>query len=249
MNQKCPYCGFINFADAAECRKCGTFLKEVPESSALHSAPTYRGGVNSDRKPYKTERSSSSKLLIAIVGLALGASVYGWFVRPHVLAFFARQAKCEWTEYRPEGVDFTLTMPNKPTKMAPITMPLEDGSLSLQRFACEVAGQGVAGFTLVDYTGPARDMSKADELLNAEVDDFLRRSNSTLISKRMINYHGMAGVEFESTPPENLFPKPARNYSKFFITSTRFYGLFITGGENSEVLAGKDKFLNPHWVS
>jgi hypothetical protein len=243
MNKKCPYCGFINFADAEDCRKCETVLTELLDHPTFNDRPTYRGGVSSNRQPYKTERSFTfNKLLICIAGMLFGASVYVMAIRPHVLAFFT--GSCDWTEFRPDGTNLTVTMPGPPSKADPGAAPPEARYVLGHTFASEVTGQGVAGFTYVDFPEP-KDMSKSEQLLNTALDGSLTQTASTLVSKKMINYYGMPGLEFECVPPEKTFQKPARCYGKFFITSNRLYMLFIAGVEDSELLAGRDKFLNP----
>jgi hypothetical protein len=243
-NKKCPYCGFINFVDASECRKCETVLTELPDESAFVDRPTYRGGVNSNRQAYQPNGGSKLKgVLIGIVGLAFGASVYAFAIRPHVLALFT--ANCEWTEYRHVGTDFTVTMPSKPSEIDPTKAPPEARNMLEHFIMSEVRGQGSASFGYVDYTTTAVDISKAEELLNRAVNGSLEGSKSKLISKTSSTFYGMPSVEFECEPPPGTFPKPARAYGKYFVNSTRVYMLLITGVEGSELLAGKDKFLNP----
>ena len=109
----------------------------------------------------------------------------------------------------------------------------------------EVRGQGVATFGYVDYTATMVDMRKADEVLDRVVNGSLEGSKSRLISKTSGTFYGMPTVELECEPPPNTFAKPGRAYGKYFVNSTRVYMLFITGVEGSELLAGRDKFLNP----
>ena len=243
-NKKCPYCGFINFVDAAECRKCQTVLTELPEAPAFNDRPTYRGGVTFNNQPYRTSGGSKLKrILIGIAGFAFGASIYVLAIRPHVLALFT--AKCEWTEYRLPGSDFTVTMPGKPSQIDPAAVPPEAKSLLEHSVVTQVSGQGEATFAFVDYSATQVDMSKAEELLNRAVDGALERSKSRLISKTSVKFYGMPAVEFECEPPPNTFRKPGHAYGKFFINSSRLYMLLIAGVEDSELLAGRDKFLSP----
>ena len=253
MNKKCPYCGFINFVGAEACRKCETVLTELPhESSAYDRPPVYRGGVSSDRQPYKTGSSFTlSRLVLCIAGLLTGSIFYVVAIRPHVVGFVLTD-KCVWTEFRPAGTDLTVMMPSKPRKPDPGDLSqLQSWQRNLldHAFQSEVEGQGVAGFTFFDFPEP-QDMNKSEQLLNTAVDGTLTKTESTLISKRLITYYGMAGMEFECVPPPKTFGKPGRAYGKFFVNSNRLYTFFIVGVEDSELLAGKDKFLNPQlgWV-
>ena len=242
MNQKCPYCGFINFVEAEACRKCETVLKQLPDDSAFNDRTTYRGGVSSNRQPYKTGGGFTlGKLVLCIAGLLAGSIFYVVAIRPHVLDLF--KEKCEWTEFRPDDTQFTVTMPGKPTKVNPRTLP-ELQPVVQHSFTSEVTGQGAAAFVFFDFAEP-RDMSKSEQMLNSVLDGALKNSESTLISKKLITYYGMAGLEFECVPPLKTFEKPARGYGKVFLNSNRIYELFIAGVEDSELLAGKDRFLNP----
>jgi hypothetical protein len=55
----------------------------------------------------------------------------------------------------------------------------------------------------------------------------------------------MTGLEFEMTPSADLGPKGGRGYGKIFLTSSRLYFLAVSTGDNMDLLASKDKFLNP----
>ena len=243
MNKKCPNCGFINFVSAEACRKCETILPETINQSFYDDGPAYRGGVNAYHQPYPTKRKFSlvKALVFVLVGLVVMATVSGW-----VLLTLSRKAnKIKWVEYHPDGLNFTVMMPNKPTRLEPVLTALPTGSMSNHRYISGVSGQGTAMFCFVDFTGTMFESSEAEEALDAELTDFLNRTNSTLVAKRSISYQGMPGLEFEVSPPAGVTPRVIRGYGKMFLTPTRLYFLSITAAEGTDLHAGKDKFLNP----
>ncbi len=239
-NKKCPYCGFINFVTAEACRKCETMLTgDQAEQSAYDHAATYRGGVSSYTQPYKTSSGiTAGKVIVAIVG-----SVFGLIVAGAVMGLIRSNSRVKWVEYHPEGQEITVMMPDEPTREEPTNTPLPMGSVSLHTFTSVVEGQGVAAFAYADYFGVEfEDTSKAlDEGLNG----LLQKSKSTLVSKNPIYYQGMPGLEFELTPPESAGIKNARGYGKLLLSGNRLHILFITATENTDLIAGKDRFLNP----
>jgi len=241
-NKKCPYCGFINFVTAEACRKCETVLTSDESQLAYFDAPpTYRGGVNSYNQPYPTKSGFTlGKAVLCIVGLVFGALVYAGGV-----GMLRSHAKVKWIEYHPDGLDITVMMPNEPTRFEPVLTPMTGGTMSNHSYASMVPGQGTAMFCFVDYSGIYISDKIANEALDAELSSFLTRTNSTLISKHPIDYQGMTGLEFEISPSADIGPKGGRGYGKMFVTASRLYFLTITAGNDTDLLASKDKFLNP----
>lgn len=241
-NKKCSYCGFINFVNAEACRKCETSLISDEAQHAYYEAPPpYRGGVNSYNQPYPTKSSFGfGKAIVCVAGLVFGAVLVTWglgFVRGH--------ANVNWIEYHPDGLDITVMMPNEPTRIEPVVTPMTGGSMSNHTYASVVPSQGTVAFCFIDYTGIYIGDEIAGQALDAELDAFVSRTHSTLISKNPINYQGMTGLEFEVSPSAELGSKGSRSYGKMFVTPSRLYFLSITAGNDTDLLAGKDKFLNP----
>jgi len=242
-NKKCPYCGFINFVTAEACRKCETNLLESEEGNhTFYTEPSaYRGGVNSYTQPYPTKsRFTLGKAVVAVAGLVVGAVVFTvgvGLIRGH--------ARVKWIEYHPDGLEMTIMMPNEPTRIEPVLTPTAGGTMSNHTYASMVPRQGTVMFCFVDYNGIYITEDIAAEALDAELSAFVSRTHSTLISKNPINYQGMTGLEFEMSPSVELGPKGGRSYGKLFVNSNRLYFLSITAGNDTDLLAGKDKFLNP----
>jgi hypothetical protein len=238
-NKKCPYCGFINFMSAELCRKCETNLTAPEESyeTAYDQPSAYRGGVNSSAQPIKSG-FTAGKTLTCVAGLVFGAIVYTFgmgLIRGH--------ANVNWIEYHPDGLSITVMMPNEPKREEPKATPLPTGSVSLHMFMSEVSGQGVAGFGYSDYVGV--EIGDTSQALEDSLDGLVKKSNSKLVSKTPINYQGMPGLEFEVTPPESAGIKNAQGYGKILLDHNRLYILFIAASESTDLIAGKDKFLNP----
>jgi phage FluMu protein Com len=241
-NKKCPYCGFINFVDAEACRKCETLLTSDEAQHAYYEAPPpYRGGVNSYNQPYPTKSGFTfGKAVICVAGLVFGGIVYTMtmgLVRGH--------ANVNWIEYHPDGLGMTVMMPNEPTRIEPVLTPMAGGHMSNHTYASVVPSQGTVVFCFVDYTGIYVGDDIAAQALDAELSGFVSRTHSTLISKNPIVYQGMTGLEFEMSPSEELGSKGSKSYGKMFVTASRLYVLSITAGSGTDLLAGKDKFLNP----
>ncbi|HEX5703868.1 MAG TPA: hypothetical protein VFX97_11755 [Pyrinomonadaceae bacterium] len=238
-NKKCHYCGFINFVSAEACRKCEAVLSETAEQSAYDSAPTYRGGVNSYNQPYPAKsRFTLGKACACVLGLSVAVIIYTFgmgVIRGH--------AKVNWIEFRPDGQTFTIAMPNEPIREKMDLPPIPNGKISAHVFISEVQGQGVAGFCYADYSGV--ELSDTAYVLDGALNGLVTRSNSTLLSKNPTNYQGMPGLDFELTPPESAGVKNGRGFGRLLISGNRLYMFFITASEGSDLLAGKDKFLNP----
>jgi hypothetical protein len=241
-NKKCPNCGFINFVTAEACRKCETNLSEWGESdqtSSYDAPPNYRGGTNAYALPYPTKRGTSAgKVFACVGGLAFGAIVYTFgmgLIRGH--------ANVNWIEYHPAGQSITVMMPNEPTPEEPTRTPLPAGSVSIHMFMSEVSGQGIAGFGYADYEGV--DLSDSSQALEDGLNGLVKKSDSKLVSKTPINYQGLPGLEFEVTPPESAGIKNAHGYGKILLDHNRGYIFIIAASENTALIVGKDKFLNP----
>jgi len=240
-NKKCPSCGFINFVQAEACRKCETNLTASEEGhhTSDNERATYRGNANAYALPYPTRGGlSAGKVFACVGGLVLGAIVYNvgmGLIRGH--------AKVNWIEYQPDGQGITVMMPNEPRREEPIPPTLPRGSVSMHAFLSEVRGQGVAAFSYADYSGV--EIDDTSQALDGALNGMMNKSNSKLVSKTPINYQGMPGLEFEFTPPESAGIKNGRGYGKIFLSNNRLYILFISASENTDLIAGKDQFLNP----
>ena len=246
-NKKCAYCGFINFVTAEVCRKCEAILTTSPE---VEQHPGYYGQPGAryapgSVMPYQPPKSSFPILkgaVISFVSLVVLAALGGGGV-----AFLKSHSKVTWREYHPEGETMTVMMPNEPTRHEPVITPLPTGTMTNHSYVSIVTGQGTAMFCFVDYTGTGTEFTDDVKAkgLDAELNDFLKRTNSTLISKKPINYQGLVGVEFEIKPPDSLGPRIHRGFGKMLLDTNRLYFFSIVSTEESNMFSERDKFLNP----
>ena len=244
-NKKCSFCGFINFVSAETCKKCEAMLvsaSEAPQAGeTYYGQPAQRyapGGVT----PYSSKSRFPILKVVAYVfaGLVVLSALSGGGV-----ALLKSRSKVSWREYHPDGSSATVIMPNEPSRHEPIVTPLPVGTMTNHSYVSIVIGQGTAMFCYVDYTGTVFNNELAAQALDAELNDFLKRTNSTLVSKKPITYQGMTGLEFEMTPSDNLGLRVHHGYGKLLLTINRLYFFSIIAAENSDLFSGKDKFLNP----
>lgn len=254
-NMKCPNCGFINFVQDEFCRKCNTSLHVAYQPQPAYSTqyppqypPNYGynyGYQNQYQTNYYEKKNSGFpvlKVILCVVGgLVLLAAIGGGGA-----ALLKPSSKVKWREFHPSGSMMSVMMPSEPKTREPIVTPMTGGTMTNRMYTSTVFGQGSALLCVVDYSMNFSDYDMPyEKALDAELDDLLRRTNSTLISKRSISLGGFPGLEFEIKPPGNVTPKVEKSYGKMFITRNQLYFLSITATENSELLRGKDKFLNP----
>lgn len=244
-NKKCAYCGFINFMTAEVCRKCEAILTTSPETEqhpAYYGQPAarYAPGAVMPYQPPKRNFPILKGAAISLVSLVVVAALGGGGA-----AFLKSHSKVTWQAYHPEGSTMTVMMPNEPTRHEPVTTPLPTGTMTNHSYVSIVTGQGTAMFCFVDYTETEFTDDITAKALDAELNDFLKRTNSTLISKQSINYQGVAGVEFEIKPPDSLGPRMNRGFGKLLLTTSRLYFFSIVANEQSNMFSERDKFLNP----
>jgi len=242
-NKKCHYCGFINFVHAEACRKCEAVLGDAGEQSIYDRPAAYRGGVNAYNQPYPAQKNFSflKVFLVSVASLVVVTTVLGWG------GLLNRYQRVKWREYHPDGLSFTVMMPNEPTSLEPKLTPLPTGNMSNHTFLATVAGQGTVMFCYVDYTGAVIETDRVPEALDATLEEFMTLTKSTLVAKKSITYQEMPGLEFEVSPPAEGSTKISRGYGKIFFNfnSSRLFVLSITANEGSDLLAGKEQFLNP----
>ena len=87
--------------------------------------------------------------------------------------------------------------------------------------------------------------NQADKVLEGELDNMLKRSKSTLVSKSRFDEGEVRGLSFEFMPPGNIAPRVDRGFGKMYLTKNRLYFLTIVAKDDSELFAGKEKFLKP----
>jgi hypothetical protein len=237
-NKKCHYCGFINFVTAEECRKCEAALSASGEAPSYDHASTYRGGVSAYATPHPTRSGFSILKGFALVGVVLVVFATAWWG----VGFIRGGAKISWIEYQPDGVPITLMVPNKPVRLEPVVTSIPGGgSISQHQFTATVPDQGSALFCFGEVSGRSLNSADMPRYSEATLQNLLQQLNAKLISKSSIEYQGMPGLEFEIKSLDD----DERGYGKMFVSPTRMYVLIVAGNEGTELIAGKEKFLNP----
>lgn len=239
MNKKCPYCGFINFINAEACRKCETVLTDFAGSAGTNDPPAYRGGVSNYALPSATRQQSSlARLFTGVAGFAFGAIVF-----TVAIGFIRGHGSVNWIAYHPDGLGITVMMPNEPTAEQQTQTPVPGVTVTAHAFISEVRDQGIAVFAYADYSG--LNIGGTSEALDKSLNGLITNSKSTLVSKSPITYQGLPGLEFECTPPESAGIRNGHGYGKILLSEPRVYIVFITASEDTDLLASKERFLNP----
>jgi hypothetical protein len=247
-HKKCPSCGFINFLSAETCRKCETSLDAIdhPEQYSQQTSG-YSDGYQNQTQPYAARKSGKSALTQVLVGL--GALIVIAVAAVAVVAavlIVRSHSRIAWQEYRPGEPGLSVMMPGQPTVHEPVVTPLAIGEMKNYMYTSTVIGQGSALFGMVVFPTSLDDLKiQADKVLDGELDNMLKRSNSTLVSKSNFDEAEVRGLSFEFKPQGNVTPRVDRGFGKMYLTRNRLYFLTIVAKDNSELFDGKEKFLKP----
>jgi hypothetical protein len=247
-NKKCRFCGFINFIEAEACRKCEAML-DAPGHSAQtqpgQPAPGYTSPYNYQYQyqppAYNRGISTMAKVLVVVgavivVSIGLTVAMAAWSYKKH--------SRIAWQEFRPGEPGLSVMMPAEPTALDPIVTPTQMGEIKNYPYTAVVSGQGMTMFCIVSFPFSFVDYPRPDKVLDAELDSLMKRTNSTLISKRSLNEGETKGLAFDFQTKGNLRGEVQKGFGKLVLGGTRLYLLYIVASENSELLEGRDKFLN-----
>lgn len=165
---------------------------------------------------------------------------------PFLIAGLLKPGKVAWQDFRPAQGLFSVKMPSAPIAHDPRVERVGSYTMTNHPYESLVRGQGSTLYVVVDFS-PALSTEKMsyEQMLDAELNGLVTRTSSTLISKRSITVNGYTGLEFELRPPEKLALSSPKTFGKIFMNSEHLYMMGITASEQSELLAGKDDFLNP----
>jgi hypothetical protein len=168
------------------------------------------------------------------------------FLAPFLIAGMLKPAKVAWRDFRPAQGLFTVKMPSEPITHAPQVDHVGSYTATNHPYESLIRGQGSALYIVVDFS-PALSTEGVsyEKILDAELNGLVTRTSSTLVSKRSTSVNGYPGLEFEMKPPEKLALSSPKCFGKIFMNSEHLYMMGITASETSELLAGKDDFLNP----
>ena len=247
-NKKCPNCGFINFLQAESCRKCETTLDGMGAPQQLHGATEIPEHGNPYSNPYRRPSAKTGGgFPIFKVLLGAGALIVVSLVIVVVLGvtFFLKSHALAWREFHPGEPGITVMMPNEPTVVDPIVTPTQYGEMKNYMYTSLVPRQGMAAFTIVVYPFNFSTYDiQSDKILDKEMESFLNRTNATLVSKSSTNENGLSGLSFEFKPKASRTSRVERGFGKLLLGTNRLYLLALVAAEKSELLKGKDKFLN-----
>lgn len=260
---KCPNCGFINFIHDEVCRKCSTGLHNAyhqPQSAqqSYQPQPVYAGAGGqyqnyghgyANPNPYQTSGyESETKSGAPVLKIVLG--VVGGLILLSVLfggAMLSRQSKVAWRDFSPSGAGITVKMPSEPKAQAPIQTPTQMGTMTNRIYISSITGQGTVMFCHVEFPFTVTDFGEAKitEMLDAEMRNVLKSTNSTLISKKPMTFGGQPALEFDSKVPSNVSSPADKSTVRLYVATNKLYMLVFTAKEGSELMRGKDRFLNP----
>jgi len=248
-NKKCPNCGFINFLSDETCRKCETSLDVVGNPETYGQQADGSGyGYQYQAQPYAAQKSGNATLIKVLAGVGalivfavIAVGVVG------VVLVVKSHSRIAWQEFRPGEPGLSVMMPGAPTAHEPVVTPLAIGEMKNYMYTSTIIGQGSALFGMVVFPTSFDDNLKiqANKVLEAELDDMLKRTNSTLVSKSSFDEAEIRGLSFEFKPPGNVTPRVDRGFGKMYLTKNRLYFLTIVAKDDSELFAGKEKFLKP----
>lgn len=168
------------------------------------------------------------------------------FLAPFLIAGMTKPGKVAWRDFRPAHGLFTVKMPSEPIAHEPNVERIGPYTMTNHPYESLIRGQGSALYVILDFSPPlSTEKMSYETMLDAELNALVKRTSSTLVSKHGITVNGYPGMEFELKPPEKLALASPKCFGKIFMNSEHLYMMGITASEGSELLAGKDDFLNP----
>lgn len=168
------------------------------------------------------------------------------FLGSFLLVGMLKPGKVAWQDFRPAQGLFTVKMPSAPVAHDPLVERVGAYTMTNHPYESQVRGQGSTLYIVIDFS-PALSTERMsyEQMLEAELSGLVKRTSSTLVSKHAVTVNGYSALEFELRPPAKLALASPRTFGKIFMNSEHLYLMGITASEGSELLAGKDDFLNP----
>jgi len=165
-----------------------------------------------------------------------------------LLMVLMRPAKVAWRTFQPAQGNFTLQMPGETVALPPIVQNVSGYTMTKHPYESKVWGQGSAGYIVIEYSPalPVRDASQYERFMEVELDNLLKNTNSTLISKLPLPCHGYPGLSFELQPPPSPSGREARKMiGRMFMNANYLYVMQLSASDSSELMANSIKFLDP----
>lgn len=240
-NIKCPYCGFINFVNAEVCRKCETVLNPSDGAESHQEPAGYKSGYGHSAQRYALAPQKTKVPIFKILGVIVligVASAVG-------LGLLAYNMRVRWEMLQPDGSDLIFWMPGQFTTNDVGPTPTAIGIMTKRMSVSTVPRQGSATLAVVNFSqGFPAGMPK-EQVLDAELANVLKATDSKLVSKNFITVHGLQALEFEMIPPSNVGSGNVKGYGKLILGSSRLYLAALVANEGSTLFRQKEKFLNP----
>lgn len=241
-NKRCLNCGFINYPQDENCRKCTTSLAVASHGSIhngqqgyQHSHQYYRPGSAVRKRSFPVLKT----VLCVVGGLVLLSALTG------AMLLSRRSSKIAWREFRPGDPGLSIMMPDEPTVHEVKVTPSIMGERKNYFYVASVDGQGQTTFSIVTFPFSIASYNiPSDRILDGEMESLLKRTNSTLVTRRSINEAGLDGLLFEFKPPGGSDGRVEKGFGKMVLGTNRLYLLTLVATENSELFDARDKFLN-----
>jgi len=190
----------------------------------------------------------AKRRLPVVAGLLMGLScvaLFGTIVFSAVMLQGVK--KVAWRDFRPAQGLFTVQMPSEPIAHEPTTERSGPYMFTRHMYESRVGG-GSTLYIVVDFSPPlSMENFSYEKALDWELNNIAQKTSSAIVSKTNVTVNGYPGVEFELKPPDNLALASPKSFGKIFMNSEHEYLMSITASEGSELLAGKDTFLNPQF--
>jgi hypothetical protein len=171
------------------------------------------------------------------------------FVGAMMLPILLRPAEVAvaWRSFQPPQGNFTLQMPAETIAKETKVEQVKGITLTKYPYESKVPGQGSALYIVVEFSPalPVSETAMYDKILEAELNNFIKNTNSTLLFKQPLACHGLPGLSFEVKPPENLAMEKPRMLGRIFMYADHLYVMQITATQSSELITNSIKFLDP----
>src|SRR5947209_5289065 len=261
-NIRCSNCGFLNFSEAASCKRCKAIFEELSAADlnqqfAQFPQQALQGGYQIVAEwpqpayqpsyfptpiaplPCPSKNGMTNAVLWTLLSLtitiALGTGFIWRFAKPSPTI-------TGWQEYTAQDGSFTVQMPAKPfeseesqqSPAGPLTMHMMAGSM-------QEKGIYIAAYT--DYPNVSNNVS-TKMLLDFAAQGAVNNSGASVLSKKEITLDGYQGIEVEMDVPPSKIPGGGKATCRIYWASPRIYILFVGGSTSSGVYESRSKFLD-----
>ena len=260
-NIRCSNCGFLNFAEAASCKRCKAIFEEPPAADISQQftqfPPALQGGYQAVAQwpqqafqpsyfptpiaplPCASKNGATNAVLWTLLSLtitiALGIGFIWRFAKPSPTI-------TGWQEYTAQDGSFTVQMPTKPYESEE-SEATPAGQLQTHVMMGSMQEKGIYIVAYTDYPNASNKIS-TDMLLDFAAQGAVNNSGATMLSKKSIMLDGYQGIEVEMDVPPSKIPGGGKATCRIYWASPRIYILFVGGSTSSGVYESRNKFLD-----